>query len=572
MEESKLQEIMERNNIVDVIGSYFPLKKSGNSYKARCPFHDEKTASFIVNEKKQIYKCFGCGKGGTVITFVRDYEKISFLEAAKKLAQRAGIPWNDSPQQKRKRTKRDLLYQVYDLATHFYANNLKSMGDAANAYLAKRELSAATIEKFELGYAPDSFGGLKNYLLKNSINDKIFEFTGLFGANQRGAYDFFRHRLMFPIHDYAGKVVAFSGRVLDADQPGGKYVNSPTTAIYTKGNELYGLFATRYEIGRKDYALIAEGNLDLLRLYECGFTHSVASLGTALTEAQVALLRRYTQNFYFLYDGDKAGRKAAVRAASTALAMGCNVRIVELPLNEDPDSFLKDQGVEALQQLIDEAKTLPAFLKNDTALNISDRAKIEQLIEVAGGMSDQLQRDLFLRGISEQFGIPEKTLRSRLKPATMTSTPQASQPQESHQHYEAERELIKLLLNHTSFVKNVAQQIDSSYFLTHVNREIFKVLLHNEEEPETLARLLNQDDTDEFPQIIITMMMEPVSEAENLDSFVTELKIRKYQAELTAVNKAIRTGEMHPDLIARKKSILDTLRSLGVKTVRKTLY
>jgi replicative DNA helicase len=154
----------------------------------------------------------------------------------------------------------------------------------------------------------------------------------------------------------------------------------------------------------------------------------------------------------------------------------------------------------------------------------------------------------------------------------MTSTPQASQPQESHQHYEAERELIKLLLNHTSFVKNVAQQIDSSYFLTHVNREIFKVLLHNEEEPETLARLLNQDDTDEFPQIIITMMMEPVSEAENLDSFVTELKIRKYQAELTAVNKAIRTGEMHPDLIARKKSILDTLRSLGVKTVRKTLY
>lgn len=572
MEESKLQEIMERNNIVDVIGSYFPLKKSGNSYKARCPFHDEKTASFIVNEKKQIFKCFGCGKGGTVITFVRDYEKISFLDAAKKLAQRAGIPWNDSPQHKRKRTKRDLLYQVYDLATHFYAKNLKSMGDAANAYLAKRELSAATIEKFELGYAPDSFGGLKNFLLKSSINDKIFEYTGLFGANQRGAYDFFRHRLMFPIHDYAGKVVAFSGRVLDADQPGGKYVNSPTTEIYTKGNELYGLFATRYEIGRKDYALIAEGNLDLLRLYECGFTHSVASLGTALTEAQVALLRRYTQNFYFIYDGDKAGRKAAVRAASTALGMGCNVRIVELPLDEDPDSFLKAQGVEALQNRIDEAQTLPAFLNGDAILGISDRAKIEQLVEVAGGMSDQLQRDLFLRGISEQFGIPEKTLRSRLKPAKTTARAQASRPQENPQSYEAERELVKLLLNHPSFVKNVAQEIDSSYFLSHVNKEIFKVLLRNEEEPETLARLLNQEDADDFSQTIITMMMETVSEAESCNSLVTELKIRKFQAELAAVNKAIRAGEMHPDLYARKKSIIDTLRSLGVKTVRKTLY
>jgi len=560
---------MERNNIVDVIGGYFPLKKSGNSYKACCPFHDEKTASFVVNEKKQIFKCFGCGKGGTVITFVRDYEKISFIDAAKKLAQRAGIPWTDSPQQKKKRTKRDLIYQVYALTTQFYQENLTTGGDAAMDYLRSRDLSQETVEKFQLGYAMDSFGGLKNFLLKNSINDKIFELTGLFGFNQRGSYDLFRHRLMFPIHDYTGRVVAFSGRVLDADQRGGKYVNSPTTEIYTKGKELYGLFATRYEMGRKGFALISEGNLDFLRLYECGFVNSVASLGTAFTDSQITLLRRYTSNFTFIYDGDKAGRKAAVRAAISSLRLGCNVRIVELPADEDPDSFLKKKGSQALQGLIDDAKTLAAFLKKDSSLGLSDRAKIEQLVEAAGSMSDMLQRDLFLRTISEEFRIPEKTLRSRMKPVKATVEVGAQAPASS---YEPERELLKILLSNNCLVKNVADQIDSSYFLKRRYKDIYEVLLENEEAPDTIAGLLNAEELNDITQLIIELMMEHVAKAETLDDQVREMQIRKYLHELDAVNKGIAAGEPHPELYEKKKEILHTLRGWGVKIVRKTLY
>ena len=239
MERSQIDRILELNNIIDVIGSYFPLKKSGSNYKALCPFHQEKTPSFLVSEKKQIFKCFGCGKSGNVITFVQEYEKLSFMETIKKLAARVGITISESPQAKKKHSRVELIYKVYELADFYFRKNLEQHGSFARNYLKEREITEKTIEEFGIGYALNSRNGLMNYLRKNQINEKILPRTGLFGQGESGVYDIFRERLMFPIHNTAGRVVAFGGRLLHEDQKGGKYINSPTTEIYTKGEELY---------------------------------------------------------------------------------------------------------------------------------------------------------------------------------------------------------------------------------------------------------------------------------------------------------------------------------------------
>ncbi|MBN1948481.1 MAG: DNA primase, partial [Candidatus Cloacimonetes bacterium] len=248
MDRAIIDNVLERTNIIEVIGSYFPLSKSGANYKALCPFHEEKTPSFLVSERKQIYKCFGCGKSGNAISFVMDYEKVSFWEALKKLAARVGITLEENRTDKKKQTRQELIYNIYALARDHYRQNLQEHGQFARNYLRQRSISEETSSHFELGFALDSFGALKNYLLKNSINEKIMLKSGLFSQGERGLYDVFRNRLMFPIHSVTGQVVAFGGRNLQDDQKGGKYINSPTTDIYTKGNELYGLHITRFNI------------------------------------------------------------------------------------------------------------------------------------------------------------------------------------------------------------------------------------------------------------------------------------------------------------------------------------
>ncbi|RLC56234.1 MAG: DNA primase, partial [Candidatus Cloacimonadota bacterium] len=379
MDQHVIDEIIERNDIVDVISNYIPLKKTGSNFKARCPFHDEKTASFIVSPKKQIYKCFGCGKGGNVITYVQEFEKISFPEALKKLAARAGITVKQSMQSKGKDSKRDLIYKIYEIATGYFYKNLVEHGSSALEYLAERDIKNETIKKFKLGFALNSYGGLHNYLLKNDINEKILATTGLFTSKNN---DLFRERIMFPIHSSSGKVVAFGGRKLHESQSGGKYVNSPTTDIYTKGNELYGLFDTKYTISKKDHALICEGYTDFLRLYENGFTNSVASLGTSLTDSQISILSRFTENIYMLYDGDSSGRKAAVRAAGKILGKGYNVKIIELPQTDDPDSYIRNNGAKSMQEMIDKAKPIAEFLKDDEVIGVDKKGKLSVLFDI----------------------------------------------------------------------------------------------------------------------------------------------------------------------------------------------
>ena len=569
MDESIINSVLEHNNIVDVIGSYIPLKRAGSNYKARCPFHEEKTPSFMVSEKKQIFKCFGCGKAGNVITFVRDYEKISFLEAVKKLAARAGIAIKETKGAKAKSGKIDLIYKIYSLAAAYYRENLEKHGEAALRYLENRHISRKTIEKFGIGYALDGYGGLKNYLLKNNINSKILMQTGLFKKGNNDLYDAFRDRIMFPIHSINGKVVAFGGRILHENQPGGKYINSPTTEIYTKGKELYGLYLTRYEISKKGFALICEGYLDFLRLYEAGFTNVVASLGTALTDSQINLLSRYTNNFYMIYDGDFAGIKAAVKAAGNVIINGFTPKIITLPEKEDPDSFLLKFGKEEMSKKIENAVTLTTFLNRNKLLKLETKEKIEQLLELAEEIEDEIARELFIKDIAAEFRLSESALFSKLKPRKKKKTTTAEEVR--LEKYPEERNLLKLILNDGTLYKKVASEIKSDYFFSKSYKEIYEKISENEKNLRNISGLINEMENEETKSIFAEMLLEEIPNM-NFDEIINSVKLRKYNSDLENINEQIRNNADNSELYKAKKELKKKILSLNKKVVNRTLY
>lgn len=565
MDRSDIDRILEMNNIVDVVSSYIPLKKAGSNYKARCPFHEEKTASFVVSEKKQIFKCFGCGKGGNALTFVQDYEKISFPEALQKLAQRAGITITTTMVSKEKQSRRDLVYKIYRLTVAYYQDNLFKHGQFVLEYLQNRKISEETIKKFQIGYALDSLGGLKNYLLKNSINDQILPSTGLFTGNNN---DLFRNRLMFPIHSSTGQVLAFGGRVLLENQGGGKYVNSPTTEIYTKGNELYGLFITKQEISRRDQVLIAEGYTDFLRLYENGFTNSVASLGTSLTDSQIKILSRFTNNFLLVYDGDKAGRKAAVRAASDIIKNGYTAKIVNLPQTDDPDSFLVKNGSEKLQELLTDSQPLPEFLLEDTILNMDKRTKLDELIEILNEMEDDIARELFVQEISTTYKVSESAIFSKIR----LRRKREKEPQmQTMEKFGEERELLINILNDSMYYKKVAQEIDLSYFLSEKYKKIYEIVVEHLEKMGQIPSLLETIEDEAIKNAVAELIMADPPKAQ-IEDVINGLKLRKYQRELKQINDQILSNPKDMDFFQKKNELKKKIIGLNKKVVRKTLY
>ncbi|MBT3755475.1 MAG: DNA primase [Candidatus Cloacimonetes bacterium] len=569
MDQHLIDEILERNDIVDVINSYIPLKKTGSNFKARCPFHDEKTASFVVSPQKQIYKCFGCGKGGNVITYVQDFEKISFPEALRKLASRAGITVKQSMQSKNKDSKRDLIYKIYELTTGFFYKNLVEHGSSALEYLAERDITDETIKKFNLGFALDSFGGLRNYLLKNDINEKILPTTGLFTAKNT---DLFRDRIMFPIHSSSGKVVAFGGRKLDDDKLGGKYVNSPTTDIYTKGNELYGLFDTKYTISKKDHVLICEGYTDFLRLYENGYTNSVASLGTALTDSQISVLSRFTENIYMLYDGDGSGRKAAIRAAGRVLGKGCNVKIIGLPEEHDPDSYIRNNGAASMQKMIDKAKPIAEFLKDDDVIGVDKKGKLSVLFDILNEIEDEVAQELLIQDITETFGLSGHAVSSKIRKKRRTfKKEQETTEVPKMEQFTEERDIILLIINNQSLYKKVAQEIDSSYFLTEKYRKIYKIMSEQIEDMDNIPALISKIMEEDIRNLLTELSMSDPP-AQTIDDAIIALKTRKLHLDLRALNSEIVNDPTNRELFVKKSELKKEILKINKKVVRKTLY
>lgn len=415
--EEQIEEVRQRSDIVDIIGSYVKLKRSGSGYVGLCPFHNEKSPSFSVNPARQMYKCFGCGVGGNVITFVMEYENYSFPEAMQFLAERAGIvlPKKElTAEQKREESLRAKLLEINTKAARYYYALLKHpQGRTGYEYLKNRGLSDETILHFGLGYAGQSGDELYRYLRQQGYNDALLKETGLFKIEERGAYDKFWNRVMFPIMDISNHVIGFGGRVMGDGKP--KYLNSPETKIFDKSRNLFGLNYAKQ--GKRRNLILCEGYMDVIALHQAGFTNAVASLGTAFTEQQASLMKRYTEEVLLTYDSDGAGRKAALRAIPILRRAGLSGKIVHMEPYKDPDEFIKALGAEEFEKRLKEAQNSFFFEveQERLAFDLTDpEQKTKYYHEIAKKLlvfTEKVQRDNYLEAVAAKYDIRRDDLR-----------------------------------------------------------------------------------------------------------------------------------------------------------------
>ena len=410
--EEIVEEVRQRTDIVDLIGTYVRLQKKGGSYMGLCPFHNEKSPSFSVHGGRQMYHCFGCGVGGNAFTFVMEYENFTFVEALKYLAERAGVKLPEieySEDAKKAADFKSRLLEVNKLAAKFFYVQLKSeQGKPAYDYFKKRGLTDETIVKFGLGYSSKFSDTLYKYLKQQGYEDSFLKDTGLVTLDEaRGGRDKFWNRAMFPIMDANNRVIAFGGRVMGEGEP--KYLNSPETKVFDKSRNLYGLNYAKHS--RKPYMLICEGYMDVISLHQAGFTNAVASLGTALTGLQANLISRYVKEVYLTYDSDGAGTKAALRAIPIMKEAGVSVKVINMKPYKDPDEFIKNLGAEEYQKRIDNAISSFFFELQvlETGFNMEDpEQKTRFFHEVAKklvGFSDELERSNYEEAVARQYRI-----------------------------------------------------------------------------------------------------------------------------------------------------------------------
>lgn len=430
----KIEEIRSATDIVELVSSYVRLKRRGKNYVGLCPFHAEKTPSFTVSPERQMYHCFGCGAGGNVFTFMMAHEKISFIEAVRILAERAGIElpaaqsFSGSPEST---SDAEALYSALREAAVFFHRQLTRTDDtstpdakAALEYLHRRGWRNETIKRFGIGYSPRSWDALIRYMVnEKGFSTDLLEQAGLVIRREDGTgyYDRFRGRIVFPIFSVSGRVIGFGARKFFEDDTGPKYINSPETQVYVKSRVLYGLAQSREAIRRCDAAILVEGYADLITLFQAGIENVVASSGTALTVEQVQLLQRYTKNVIFVYDADSAGAKAMLRGLDLMLEQNLEVKIVELPQGEDPDSFLKSHSVEEFRTLLNSAISWIDF-KMEWArreVGFDDPGKqaeaIRSVLDSLARISDELKRDLYIKRFAEKYDIYETLLRRELE-------------------------------------------------------------------------------------------------------------------------------------------------------------
>jgi len=423
IKEETVREIRERSDIVEVISSYLPLKRSGANYHGLCPFHQEKSPSFNVNAPRQIFHCFGCGTGGNVFTFIMRMEGLSFPEAVKRLGEKAGIAVEETPvtpADRQRRDQRERLLRINEAACDFYHRLLleDAAGAAGRRYLRQRGYEGEIVRAFRLGFAPDQWEALVGHLAAQGIAKEDMRAAGLVreGSAGRGDRDLFHNRLLFPILDPEGRVVAFGGRVLDDGTP--KYLNSPETPVYQKGRTLYGLYQGRDAIRQARAVLVVEGYFDLLALHRAGIGNAVAACGTALTADHARLLKRYAEKVILVFDADKAGRQATFRAMDALLPEGLAVSAVALAAGEDPDSFLAGEGPAAFHLRLAEARpALELFLDEQLQVHgdrVEGRARAaEEVLTRIRRLPSDLERNLYLKQLAVRTGLDEGLLQNK---------------------------------------------------------------------------------------------------------------------------------------------------------------
>lgn len=618
--ESKIEVIRESVDIVDVISQHVQLRKRGKNFIGLCPFHSEKTPSFTVSEEKQIFHCFGCHTGGNVYKFLTEFHKISFVEAVQELAEQQGITIEfDKAEYTEQQSEQEVLYDINTEAARYFLNNLLNddEGEFARKYLHERNIKIQTLRTFGLGYSLKGWENFINYAKGRNLNvDKCIQ-LGLIGKNAEGKlYDKLPGRLIFPIFSPNGRVVAFAGRVLDAKDTGAKYINSPESLIYIKGRILYGLSFAKDDIRRLDKAIIVEGYMDLISLYQSGIKNVVAVSGTALTDDQVQLLSRYTKNVVLLFDADVAGIKASMRSIEILLKRDMEVKIVSLPKGEDPDSYVNKHGKDEFEELIKRAEN---FLEYESKYYESQgkfddpstaAEAIRELVKPVALINDELKRNLLIRNIAKKFNLREKLIESELDkqikqvkrfektdskviqnrraeetPSTLIDAATEISPV----LYNLEKEILRLLFEADKPVAElIFTYLHPEDFSNSLNRELFKIVkaefenegnfstsglvsVLNDERKETYVRELTFDKysvssswEERFPSITAEMTMMRFAK-DTVMKFVIERIEKRIQSNRREIElsdderKQIELMKANNELEREKKRIREEL-------------
>jgi DNA primase len=581
-----IEEIRRRNDIVDIIAEYLPLKGSGGNFKALCPFHSEKTPSFTITRQKQIFHCFGCGVGGNVFHFLMKYEQMSFPEAVTSLAKRSGVALpkaRSSTTASPLEAQKEQLYRMNELAADFFHKFLLAAPQAekARAYMQQRGIDQRSVEAFQLGYAPATWDSLVRHGVERGFQPQMLATVGLVKARDEGHgfYDRFRDRLMFPIANVMGRVIALGGRLLENLPEAPKYLNSPETAIYKKGAVLYGLHVAKQAIRREGQALIVEGYLDLISLFQAGVEHVVATLGTALTRSHVQLLKAYAKEAVLVFDGDTAGRSAALRGKEYflqgqaryflpgahvssfkgALEGDLHAKVVLLPAGHDPDTFVQQQGREALLAKVRAALPFMEFLfdaeaeGHDLTSVPGKLAYVRKLLPLIMNTANQVERTEYLSELVKRTGIAPSALADELHQLKQGGKSLAQPATYYFPSLGPERLLVQLLLTQRTWIPYVRRQLP----LHHVQEPQLRAILERlfALAPETgeldVAALLEQLQDEAQRDLVARLVLEPSGDEElqqQIDDCLKALHRRGIEAQLRGLKEDMHEAERQDDM------------------------
>jgi DNA primase len=549
--QEKIGEIKSRVNIVDLVSEYVTLKKAGRNFVGLCPFHKEKTPSFSVNPEKQIFYCFGCGEGGDIFAFLMKINGASFAESARYLANKAGIEIPVRKMTGAERTvisEKEKLNRINSMAADWFSGQLSSEnGRAARDYLNKRKMDAAITGEFRMGYSPEGWSHLVNYFEDRKVPLGLVEKTGLIISKDNGRfYDRFRGRLIFPIEDLSGRVVAFGGRALGDNMP--KYLNSPESPVYTKGRVLYGMYRTKDSIRNKDYVIIVEGYVDLLSLRDAGVNNVVATLGTALTREQVELLRRFTRNVAVIFDPDEAGRHAVERSLKLFLEENMHARVVVLPEGYDPDDYVKKFGSEALEDIIAHSPMMVDYYIEKMMGNSStleDNLDVSRdSISFISTISDRVEQNLFIKRVSEKLGIEQSLLKDKVRKASVNSktTGRTTSPEKRTGKVDkVELNLIYMMTEYPEKIPEVTREGILDCFTSETLKRLGQTIT---EETGDMISLIGALENGSVKERLLQLMMErPFSEREIADR-VFDDNIKQVRNKWQKGRRALLTREL----------------------------
>lgn len=584
-----IEEVRQANDIVDVISQYVHLKRSGRNFFGLCPFHNEKSPSFSVSPDKQIFHCFGCGVGGNVIHFISKIENLDFKDTIEYLADRAGIelPKTENEQFNQRQILKDKVYKINEETARFYHENLyKPTAKEAQNYVKERKLNNATLKSFLIGYS-GTYNELYKHLRSKGFSDNEILASSLVNKNDRGQFiDRFRRRLMIPILDVRGKVIAFGGRVLDNSLP--KYINSPENIVYSKGRNLFGLNVAKK--GDLKKVVIVEGYMDAISLYQRGITNVVASLGTALTESQGRLLRKYAEQIIISYDSDSAGQAATLRGLEILRNLGCDVRILQMEGAKDPDEYVIKYGTGRFNLLIDNAISLVEFkvkvLKNKFDLdNTNDKIKfLQEIAKVLSEVESQIELEIYVEKIANEYSISKEAIYSEINKIKYANTSKQKEPENVIRRakpvkvskvddsvIKKENVVIYLLLNYpeesTEKIRNNLLETDFKY---ETNKKIINKLYELIDKKEKISsEVLNYFADDDEITSHMTMLMADDYEIGDVDKCIDDI-INSYNKErlIDRRNDIIQSLESNELTKEEKASLEKELSSIVMKLAR----